>query len=1582
MIPLLQASSRPPFRKFGRVVHWFGRALGWFALGVILLLALSLVSINVAPVSRFVSAKVNAILQPTFQGQLLLRDLGHVDLGGISGAELEVRDPAGQRVLSARGVDVRMFWPAVAYHAAIGSDPLRIPIEHAGVRELDVTLIDDGSGTPTLAHAFEPREPKPPDPNAAQTSIEVSDVELKQARIGGSLASLPKVDAELSNLKARLRTDAAGLAVTLKNLDLQARQLPTVDRVGGKLTGEVTLPAEPPATPVPSSGGPVARADQPQSDAIRTEVHALRPAPLERRVQLAFAGQLAGSGAHARVNLTGEQLLAELEAAELTPESLKQMVPSLAPKAPVGLSAKVEGLLENLGVEAQVHQAQSRLNAHGRLKRDGENTHATVQLDADAVDLSQLLPDVPRTRIELGAHAAFDSGTSGSRGSYRLVSEGSRVAGEVVPKTTLEGELSLPQARPLRTTGTLQIDEPGAATHVDYSASSGPDGLRGKLFSSTRLDRSPRLRERTGLDARGRVELRAELDDAAEQVDADLAVDLRNVKHPSFTAARLETYLSARGDLNAPELRMRADARQLRAAGRYLARLWLSGQGTTDRAVVRAHAVGTNPDRVDLTATLAPHSDRQIWSPRLRVCTGADEVRMRAENVGFRAGRLLVERFALEGPGSAELSLRYGRTLEQLELTTQRLDLARLLRIAGIQSPLRSAQADLQAHVSSRAGRPSGRIVGDVRQIAYAELRGSLHTDLGLERERINGDARLELAPGGTTQITLRDVRPPLGSGDLQRLSGDIAVKGELDLAQIQSLLPRLGVERAQGQLRYDVKLAGERDGQRPSLHAHLESRSLVLVGQRADVGQTTDAELARLTAPWSVRGIDMNVDAGLERGVAEVRGKLFDQQGELVTWNAAWRDLPEQRALAIPASAFLRAPFQAELKVPSRALEQLPATIRPNDIEGDLALSVNADGTLNDPRVRAHATLARFTPASERKRRAHLDVDLDAEYAPAGGRIGVKAQRTRKQAQAQKVLALESHWSGDARQLAGALDGKSPVLADLDLDLNEFPVGVVPLLQQHHVRGRVSGKARLKDFGKDAHLDVDLRTRELAVERLVVGELHAAVRGREGQLELTTEIDGKAGQASARVNAPLAWGNRVVPSSEGPIDGALQTRQLRLSALLPMLEGSLSELDGKLDSDFKASIRGGESQLTGHASVRDGVLHMPTVGQRFSKIDADVVVNPGELRIENVKARGVSGGFEARAIAKLVGLVPASAQASVKIKEDDKLPLTLEGEAMGDIWGNLQATYNHDEANQTNNIEVKLDKVHVILPDAPPSGLQQLDQPEYIRVGYRRRDGDFTPIALQLLEEPSEPSETTTKVDVDLGTVSLVKGQQAKVDLTGKIQATMGDELDVQGQISTKRGELDISGKTFDIERGTVSFTGGKPDDPTINAVARYDSPDGYTVYAEYTGTAAKGKLAMRSEPALSQDEIITLLLFGSPDGSIGAGNGDSLSTAVSVAGGSAAQGLNRAISDVTDLDVSARVDTSTGAPRPELVLQLTPRVAAKVTEALGEPVPGQSPDRTFVTLDLRLGSSWSLSTTVGDRGASAFDMIWRRRY
>jgi translocation and assembly module TamB len=431
-------------------------------------------------------------------------------------------------------------------------------------------------------------------------------------------------------------------------------------------------------------------------------------------------------------------------------------------------------------------------------------------------------------------------------------------------------------------------------------------------------------------------------------------------------------------------------------------------------------------------------------------------------------------------------------------------------------------------------------------------------------------------------------------------------------------------------------------------------------------------------------------------------------------------------------------------------------------------------------------------------------------------------------------------------------------------------------------------------------------------------------------------------------------------------------------------VEGSVSDLEGKLDADIRAELTDGQPRLSGRAALDAGVLQIPAIGQRFSDISAKVEITPERVRIADVKARGVSGGFKAEAEAALRGLTPVSATASVSIDEDDKLPLTVEGESVGDAWGKIETQYRVDEAKKQTLIAVDLKKFHLQLPAAPPQGIQALEQAEHVRVGYWRQDREFVTVPLQPLEEPAAPSEYQTIVTVDLGNLQLEKGDQVEVGVGGKITAKLGAELDVTGKLETKRGTLFISGKTFDIERGTVTFTGGPPDTPIISAVARYDSPAGYTVYAEYTGTASEGKLSLRSEPTLSQDEILTLLMFGTPDGSFGAGSEsqNQLSTVVSVAGSTAAQGLNRALSKVTDLDVSARVDTSTGAPRPELVLQLTPRVAARVTQALGEPAPGQSPDRTFVTLELRVASAWALSTMVGDRGATAFDVIWRRRY
>lgn len=1561
-----------PTSRLRRWTRRLAKVLLFCLLGVTLLVGLVLLSVNLPPVSGFITGKVNAALEPMFKGRLVLHRLGSIDFGGILGAEVEVYDPEGRSVLYARDLDVRLFWPAVVWDAVVTRpDPLVIPFERIALDSIDVTVIDDGAGTPTLALAFEPKEP-PQEESSGGTELRIEDLVVETTRVRGSLESFGPIDADLTRLDLSLKNGPSGTHVVLEHLELALRQLPQVDTLTGRLTADITLPAAAPPAPAPG-------ADEPADAEQETTVYALTPAPA-RRIVAELVGAVAGSPAELDVRMLGEQLEATFEATSLSPATVNKLVPALSPASPAALSAKVDGEFGDLGFEALLRQGEARVNARGRVKMGDERSVVTARVDTSDVDLSELMRDSVATRLNIGADAQLSFGEAGGEGTYEIQSTSSRVGVERLPGVTVDGKVRLPTNQPISATGSVEIAEEGAPTHIEYDVRSGDAGVLAKLSSKTRVSRPPRVRELLGLMATGAVETRATFDSAADQLDAEVTVRLSDIRHPALKARELHASALARGSATAPALELLANLTGVTASERTWTRVRLSAKGTAEQVAVSARAWGDKPDLVELSAMVFPSSEEMVRSPEVRVTDATGDLLIRAAGVTLAGESVEVKRLTLEGPGRAEVSLSYGPGLERLDLRTEQLDSAALLEILGIETPLRGGKLDLSAQFQN-GRQPSGKVVLDIGDLTLGELSGGkVSADLVLEGGELSGDAGIELARGAKTSLTIESLRPPRGpltARALESVTGGVSLQGEIDLSQLQPLLPLGGIERAAGHVRFDVQVRRPPNGELPEWRAHLETRKLIIVEERPDLEQTKGPEQARASSPFTLRGMDLELDAALANQAANVKVRVFDEEGTLLESGAEWKGIAGRADLMNARAALLSAPWTAFAHVPRRALQGLPPLVRPNDIQGTLQASITAEGTLADPRLDLRARIEQFGPGLERKQKRGLDLELGGQYAKTGGGVQLRGH-DRKVA----VVDVSSHWTGDAMAL-GEAGEKSPVRAELGIELADFPLELIPLLEAQHISGKLSGNGRLDGYGEDARFALDVRTDDLRIDRLIMDEVAASVTTEGGKLTLLTNVSGKGGQANAKVTTGLTWGERLVPLvDEQQLEGAFKARKLRLSALLPLLAGSVSELDGELDADLSASMENGTPQLSGRVSLAKGAVHLPSVGQRFHDISAKAEISPESIRVHDVKARGINGGFEASAEAALEGLTPVSAKAELRIDEDDKLPLTIEGEAVGDAWGNIEVTYRQDEASKTNNVNVSLEKFNVELPAAPPRGIQGLEQSEHIRVGYWRQDREFVEIPLQPLKEPGAPSEYTTVVVVELGSMRIEKGQQAQVGLGGRIQATLGEELDVRGKIETRRGELDISGKKFDIERGSVTFTGGAPDDPTISAVARYDSGAGYTVYAEYTGTATRGKLELRSEPPLSQDEILTLLMFGTPDGSFGAGSGDSLTTAVGVAGGTAAQGLNRALSDVTDLDVSARVDTSTGAPRPELVVQLTPRVAARVTQALGEPPPGQSPDRTFLTIELRLASAWALSAMVGDRGASALDLIWRRRY
>ena len=460
------------------------------------------------------------------------------------------------------------------------------------------------------------------------------------------------------------------------------------------------------------------------------------------------------------------------------------------------------------------------------------------------------------------------------------------------------------------------------------------------------------------------------------------------------------------------------------------------------------------------------------------------------------------------------------------------------------------------------------------------------------------------------------------------------------------------------------------------------------------------------------------------------------------------------------------------------------------------------------------------------------------------------------------------------------------------------------------------------------------------------------------------------------------------MPSVDLGLHGTLRAKNFQLAVVSPFLSGSVNELAGLIDANLEATLVDEVPQVEGHASISQGVIQIPTIGQRFESIGARVSIHKGDLRVEGLEARGLTGRATGSAEAKLDGLLLSSAQVHLAISEGEEIPITVEGQAIGDAWGRVDVTLNRSAEAKATKIKVDLPEIHLDLPELDPTTLQDLDLAENVRIGAHRRDGQFIALPVQPISNESQVQGEPMLVEVHLGrSVWLQRGRELKVHLGGDLLARMASKTTIEGRLELKGGKLDVSGKMFDIESGVVTFDGDEPGNPSIVATARWDSPTEYRVFAEYAGTVKDGKLTLRSDPPLSSDKVLSLLMFGTPDGSFGAAGtqsqgGESASVAVGVAGDSAVKGLNRAISGVTKLDVSARLDTSTGTARPELDVQISPRVTARMTREIGEPAAGQSPDRTFLTFEMRLLRAWALSAVVGDHGGSGLDLLWRRRY
>jgi translocation and assembly module TamB len=730
---------------------------------------------------------------------------------------------------------------------------------------------------------------------------------------------------------------------------------------------------------------------------------------------------------------------------------------------------------------------------------------------------------------------------------------------------------------------------------------------------------------------------------------------------------------------------------------------------------------------------------------------------------------------------------------------------------------------------------------------------------------------------------------------------------------------------------------------------------------------------------------VDADLRFQAKEGESHAIGRLYDAHGTLASIDASWNTILDDLVRrGFSPDVFLDDPLHVSVDVPRRPLLDLPPALPVPHALGTVEAHLALEETLRAPKIDLAAKLADYRNPRQAKSEA-VDVDIRGRYGDrvGEGEVAVTAGGVRK-------LGASLRFRGDAPALiehrASAWEGEATATA------TDLPLEVLPWMADERVRGNTNANVEL--HGSDhapPHVHAVLEAKELAIGAARGNHVVARLDADERRMEATARVVQTDGEAEVRANVGISWpraSDRV--KLAGPSEVTLAARHFRTAALLPVFERYVRDLDGRIDGQARldSAGTGAPAVMQGAVTLRDGTLRIPTFGDELKHVSTRVSFDEdGVIRAEDIQAESENGKIRGAASARLRGLAFVGGAATMNIPERGAWPIVVEGQAFGETWGKIDVDAKHAPGSGLVEMIATISRAGVRLSETETHALQDLSPAEKVRVGMYK-DGFFVALATEQPSEPRGPSAVSATMQIHLRDFEIRRGTELRVRVEGDPVVTTRGELRIKGVIRIKNGYFEAEGKRFEIERGTASFS-GDPYNPEIVATAVWAAPEGTRVYADFIGPLTTGKVTLRSEPARTRSEILSLILFGTTTGTgspYGAGGGAAGAGAAGIAGiggGIATQGLNRAIDRMTGLDVTARVNTTNAAnPRPEVEVRIARDITIALAHVLGVPPPGTNPDRNFVTFDWRFLRNWSLQTTVGDQGSTVLDLVWQYRY
>jgi translocation and assembly module TamB len=1527
-------------------------------------------------------------------------ELGGLDLspGGVVLTDLKLYDPEGELVAEIARVDVRAKLTALVRQ--------HVDLSSAKVERPRLYLAQDERGL-NLSRALEPREPKPEEPPQGRGSLRL---DLRQLVLEDGYVDFRQEVEEGPDRRVRLEDfDAKGSAYYAAatqgfGADLEA-------------TGGLALPTQGPVRLKLKGGG--------EEGALQADVDlGLAGLVLDAsgNVQLppeAPPGQEPGP-------MKGQVQVRRLEA---PPDLLRGFVPTYPLLVPVSVegTASMDGDL--VRVDALAKAARATLDVEGDL--DLEHMRSSgFKARARDVDLSELVKEGPKTNLFADLDAK-GGGTSLEtlEGEVDLTVSPSEYQGQPLGPVELEasaknGQYLLKRLQVLLPGASLRAQGQGTQERlrVDGGLTAGSlallSGALSKLLPGTvppmagsgSLDfivegplRTPGLQAqggfltfRYGPDlALKDLTVKVELPDVTRPLTTDATLLVGELRTAGRTFRDLAATITTRERALDATVRVQGDAQLGLALGGVVDE---DGQGLAIRALSLSWPEAT-------------------WTLQ------------RPTHFTFGGGTVAVEpALVLGSSGGQTLSLLGGMKGERLDARVElgAVDLARLPR-AFVPESL-GLGGTVSGHVAARGKLPRPDAETNLRW-EKGRARGYEDLNVALDGRYVKDRATGKLSAGLPVAKLSADFDVPV-QGVLRRRRDKLSVRvnlADVDVAGVMKLAGR--PEPVSGRLAGELTVSGP--AREPAL-------DLVLRGSELLYPQKPPA--FSLAKPL---GFELRAGTAEEDGTLRARLDLTGLASQMYV--ALRTPFTVGGLMAKPPTPddFMAAALAVEARVADLPLDQFNGVGGLDRPGGTVSAQLDFTGSVLSPQAKLGVQAKEATAYGLPPMNGQLAVtggDEDVKIV-----LGVQRQDgplASLDATLRAPLAALQDREVYGRipfQIAGRL---GPVSLQHLPGVAVATTGAPPSpgTPSRGLQGMLALEVSARGTLDTPQVDLTAGVQKLGVGDLALGQARMHYAYKDTRSVFDALLTGPTGgtllvNGGVEMDVSLPAIQRGIQYTRAPLEVTLKARNFDPSFLSGAVE-MVRSLGGVMQADATVAGTVGAPTFQGTLAWKDGRLGLMGMGE-YRDIQLALDANQEAITLATLSANAGNGWLRLGAPLRAV----RSGEGEFELRSPEEVdypivtndfPIIYEDQLMAlvSLRGKIEGTLSERLVNLRN---VEIPEATIQLPELKRKDLQPLERPGdvvLVRNGVpierrkRKAQPQASPGQPQPEAQPRTPEQVQAKADARLnaqlpagamggsGTEGeegeeddqeaplrtywmnvnaprnlWVKGSDVNVELglSEDFRIEYREEARMFGEVSVKRGRVDVLGRRFDVQNDSqVRFT-GPPTVPYINVTAEHKNETAkVTVFVTIRGQGRDLTLKPTSNPPLPESEIYTLLATGRRTLERGSGASMTASAqAASVVGSLVANEARKALSEKLPLDVLSieAGDQGLAGAKLEVGTYVTDKIYVGYTGRVGAD-PNQGENANAVRFEYQLGARWTLEGQYGDARSGGLDLIWSNEY